>query len=34
MEEIIKNILIIASMMSMAFTVYVLTIDIKPKGHK
>jgi hypothetical protein len=33
MEEAIKNILILASVVSMAFAIYVLTIDIKPKGH-
>ena len=33
MEEIIKNVLIVASVISMAFAIYVLTIDIKPKGH-
>ena len=33
MEEVIKNILLIAIIMSMAYSIYVLTIDIKPKGH-
>jgi len=34
MEEVIKNILILASVVSMIYAIYVLTIDIKIKGHK
>jgi hypothetical protein len=34
MEEIIKNILLVAIIISMAYAIYVLTADVKIKGHK
>jgi len=33
-QEIVRNILLILIIMSMSYVVYILTIDIKAKGHK